>query len=156
MESERLLTPEAILQQRRNQTRHNLRSRFIYLSFWAGLILGTSSFTGTNASIYLATHSMRAIETEASYWWSSLGYAAQRRFLAAFFPKTVAGISDLDQAVALGTGCVILWLSLWSVGNKWYLNWKLEREARLREQRAETIRLTDLRERLTAFLEEAQ
>lgn len=156
-EIEGLLTPEAMIQQtRRNQMRQNLRDPFMYLCVGIAIILGTSGFGATNASMYMSTHGLLAIETESSDWWSGLGYAAQRRFLAAFFPKTVAGLSALDQAVALGTGCVSLWLSLWTVGSKWYSNWKLEREARLREQRAETIRLTELRERLTAFLQEAQ
>lgn len=156
-EIERLLTPEAMIQSiRRNQMRQNFRDPLMYLCVGIAVILGTSSFGATNASMYMATHSLLAVKTESSNWWSGLGYAAQRRFLAAFFPKTGAGLSDLDQAVALGTGCVILWLSLWSVGSKWYSNWKLEREARLREQRAETIRLTELRDRLTAFLQDAQ
>lgn len=155
-EIERLLAPQAILQRRRNQMRQNFGGRFIYLCFWIGVILGTSSFAGTIVSIYIATHSLRAIETEASDWWSGLGYAAQRRFLAAFFSKTVTGLGDLDQAVALATGCVVLSLSLWSVGSKWYSNWKLERGARLREQRTEEIRLTELRRRAIDFVQEAR
>lgn len=155
MERETLHTPETFVQQRsRNQLGHVLKG--MSLGVGIAVILVTSSYTATNASIYIGVHSLSVGMPESSDWWYGVGYAVQRRFLAAFFPKTVTGLGDLDQAVALGTGCVILWLSLWSVGSKWYSNWKLERETRLREQGAETIRLTELRERLTTFLQEAQ
>lgn len=127
----------------------------MYLSFWIALIPLVSSVGMTNMSIYIGVQSLSAEKTESDEWWSGLGHVIQR-FLAAFFPKTAAGFGDLDQAVALATGCVILGLSLWSIGRKWYVEWKLEREARLREQRAEDIRLTELRRRLTVLVQEAR
>ncbi|KAG6356413.1 hypothetical protein INS49_015801 [Diaporthe citri] len=157
LEIEALHTPEAIFREiRRNRTRHASREdRFVYLSFWIALIPLVASVGTTNMSIFIGVQSLGAKTPESSDWWSGLGHAIQR-FLAAFFPKTAAGLGDLDQAVALATGCVILALSLWSVGRKWYVEWKLEREARLREQRAEDIRLTELRRRLAVLVQEAQ
>lgn len=154
-EREILHTPEAFVQRRsRKQMRHVLRD--MSLSVGIAAILVTSSYTATNASIYMGVHSLSAGMTKSSDWWSGLGYAVQRRFLAAFFPKTVTGLGDLDQAVALAGGCVILSLSLWSVGSNLYSKWRLEHEARLRRQRREDIRLTELRQQVIAFTQEAQ
>lgn len=157
LEIETLHTPEAISREiRRNRMRHGSReARLHYLSFWIALIHVATTFGMTNGSIYIGEHGLMVEMPKFSNWWSGLGHVIQR-FLAVFFPKTAAGLGDLDQAVALATGCVILALSLWSVGRKWYVKWKLEREARLREQRAEDIRLTELRRRLTILVQEAR
>lgn len=156
-EIESLHTPEAVFREmRRNRTRHGSREDcFMYLSFWIALIPLVASVGTTNMSIFIGVQSLNAQSPKSSGWWSGLGHVIQQ-FLAAFFPKTAAGFSDLDQAVALATGCIILALSLWSVGRKWYVEWKLEREARLREQRTEDIRLTELRRRLAVLVQEAR
>lgn len=157
VEIETLHTPEAIFREiTRNRMRHTSREhRFVYLSFWIALIPLVSSVGMTNMSIFIGVQNLRTEKPESSDWWSGLGHVIQR-FLAAFFPKTAAGFGDLDQAVALATGCVILGFSLWSVGRKWYVEWKHEREARLREQRMEDIRLTELRRRLTVLVQDAR
>lgn len=160
MEIERLHTPEAILREiRRNQARRFSRqNHFMYFSFYIALICLSASVCMSGLSLYEGVQSLRSVRSassESSDWRPGLGHVAQR-FLAAFFPKTAAGFGDLDQAVALATGCVILSLSLWSVGRKWYLNWKVERETRLRQQRMEDIRLTELRQRLAVLVQESR
>lgn len=156
IEMEGLHSPEAILREiRRNQTHDARVDRFMFLSFWIALAFLPSSLGASGMSFYTGTQILRGAKPESSDIWSGMGYVAQR-FLAAFFPKTAAGLGDLDQAVALATGCVILSLSLWSVGRKWYLNWKLEHEATLRKQRMEDIRLTELLQRLTILEQESQ
>lgn len=160
MEIERLTTPEAIRWEiARNQLRRASREdRFMYFSFYIALICLSASFNATGMSFYYGVQSSKsssAGKSESPDWWSGLGHVAQR-FLAAFFPKTAAGFGDLDQAMALATGCIILLLSLWSVGRKWYLNWKVERETRLRQQRMEGIRLTELRQRLAVLVQESR
>lgn len=118
MEIEGLHSPEAILweirrsQMRRIQTRGDSRAdRFMFLSFWIALTFLPSSLGASGMSFYMGEQSMRGGKPESPDMWSGMEYVAQR-FLAAFFPKTAAGLGDLDQAVALGTGCVILSLSI--------------------------------------------
>lgn len=157
MEIERLHTPEAVL---REIGSHELGSvsgedRFMYLSCLVSTIFMPASFVCSVIAMDIGPHGLSAGAPESSSWWSSLGYLT-RRFVAAFFPKTAAGFSDLDQAVALATGCLILSLSLWGVGRKWVMDWKLQREERQRERRREDIRLTELRRRLVVMVQEAR
>ena len=150
-------TSEAILREIESHELHHVsgEDRLIYLSCLISLIFMPASVLCSIFGMDIGPHGLSAGKPESSTWWSGLGYLT-RRFLVAFFPKTTAGFSDLDQAVALATGCVILSLSLWSIGRKWFLDWKLQREARLREHRAEEIRLAELRRRLPVIVQMAR
>lgn len=134
---------------------HYPQDRFMFLSCFVSLIFLPASFISSLTAMDVGSHGLSAGMPESSDWWSGLVYVTQR-FLFAFFPKTTAGFADLDQAVAVATGGVILALCLWGIVRKWYLEWKSERESLVRQRRKEEIRLRELRRRLDVLVQDAQ
>lgn len=159
-EIERLHNQEALLPIIREMEWHQSdhaypEDRFMFLSGFVSLIFLPASFLSSLLAMDVGPHGVSAGKPESSSWWSGLVYVIQR-FLLAFFPKTTAVFADLDQAVAVATGCVILALSLWGIVRKWYLDWKSQRESLIRQRRKEEIRLRELRRRLAVLKQDAQ
>ncbi|KAJ0115066.1 hypothetical protein J7T55_001475 [Diaporthe amygdali] len=157
---DRFRTSESILSeiashQGAQLSRFSRQDRFMYLSVLISLVYLPAGSIFSIMGMAMGPRGLSAGKPESSSWWSGFRYVA-KRFFAAFFPKTTAGLSDLDQAVAVAAGCVILTLSLWDVGKKWLSQWKNERESRLREQQREYIRLEELRRRLAVLVQETQ
>lgn len=158
-EIERLHTPDAILpiiegtEWQQIFPTISAESRFMKLSAYVSMIFLPGSFLASFTAMYFGPHGLSAGMPEYSDWWSGLVYVAQR-FLFAFFPKTTAGFADLDQAVAVATGCFILALCLWTIVRKWYLDWKYERESLVRLRRKEEIRLRELQRRFDVLVQD--
>lgn len=150
-----LHTPEAILDElaRHQMGPSSREDRFMYLSLFS-LVFLPASLVSSVMGMYIGPRGLGVGKPESSSWWSRFAYIAQR-FLAAFFPKTTATFADLDQAVAVAAGCVILSFTLWTVGSNWYSDWKIEHALRLQERQREDIRLRELRRRLAVLVQGA-
>lgn len=107
----------------------------VRMMYWAlpfNFLAGLISFSSLAKDIL--PHITTQVQQPAATLWQKL--------LVEFFPKTITGIKELDQAVALLAGMTVLGFSLYSAADERYKAWREEETKRKEEALREAVRVT--------------